>query len=1075
MKRICQRCLAFLTTLVLMVAWTLPVFAAGETYQVQYDVTYGQTEARTMLEMVNEFRTGGDAWCWDKTNTEKVQVTGLKPLQYDYALEKVAMQRAAEIAISFSHSRPDSTECWTAYDEVGNFGGKAENIAAGRTSAAATFEQWQETDKDYNGQGHRRNMLSDDMTTFAIGHVVYGGMHFWVQEFSDAPLDTNETQPNDSVTTATVKVDTDQVTQKTANTPDPITLLVGGTAELPLVDVAMTMKETWYTKPQVKAQASWEADGNGVVRVENNKLTALKAGETTLSGMVLGTPVSLRVTVEPVSLATATVTLENTQFTVTGNPIEPAVTVTLNGATLVQNTDYTVSYSDNIEVGKATVTVQGIGNYTGTVQQYFTIVACAHEWDNGVVTKEPTCLEEGVRTYTCSLCQTTRTEPIDALGHDWDEGAVTKAATCTEEGVRTYTCRRCGDTMNEAIPTVPHTPETVLGKEATCTEDGLTDGSRCSVCGATLTEQTVISALGHDFGEWETVESPSCTEGGSEKRVCKRCGYTENQNLNPTGHTWADQPTVDKEATCTEDGSQSIHCIHCEATKDSQVIPALGHDWGEGEVTKAATCTEEGERTYTCSRCQATKTAVIPALDHDWGEGVVTKEATCTEEGERTYICSRCQATKTAVIPALDHDWDDGVVTKAATCTEEGERTYTCSRCQITRTEAIPALGHTPETVLGKAATCTEEGLTDGSKCSVCDVVLEEQTVIPALGHDWGEGVVTKEATCTEDGERTYTCSRCQESKKETIPAMGHSYETIWSSDGTNHWHACEVCGDRKDVAAHSWEWVVDSEPTQNQAGKQHEECTVCGYQGRVETILPANIQDGASDTVYRVKMQQSKPEEAVERAMLEQAEARLPDNAVNKNTVFYDLELQSKTGNNTWEDVDASGLQVTVMLPFPDGTNGADYDFIVTHYMESGAIEQPAVTETENGLQVAFQGLSPVAVTAYQLKDSTAPNTPDEPETPSEPGESDTGSGQTQSGQQNQTSDPSAAATPAPVSTENVALVPAAVQVETTAPQSTIPATGDSLPVALLVVLFAAGACGMIGLTVEGIRRRNG
>lgn len=180
MKRVGQRCLALLTTLVLMFAWTLPVFAAGETYQVQYDVTYGQTEARTMLEMVNEFRTGGDAWYWNETNTEKVQVTNLKPLQYDYALEKVAMQRAAEIAISFSHSRPDGTECGTAYDEVGDFGWKAENIAAGRISAAATFEQWQETDKDHDGQGHRRNMLSDDLTTFAIGHVVYGGMHFWV-------------------------------------------------------------------------------------------------------------------------------------------------------------------------------------------------------------------------------------------------------------------------------------------------------------------------------------------------------------------------------------------------------------------------------------------------------------------------------------------------------------------------------------------------------------------------------------------------------------------------------------------------------------------------------------------------------------------------------------------------------------------------------------------------------------------------------------------------------------------------------------------------------------------------------
>ena len=95
----------------------------------------------------------------------------------------------------------------------------------------------------------------------------------------------------------------------------------------------------------------------------------------------------------------------------------------------------------------------------------------------------------------------------------------------------------------------------------------------------------------------------------------------------------------------------------------------------------------------------------------------------------------------------------------APTCTEAGYRTGTCLVCGKTiREEGDPALGHTPVTVPGKAATCTEDGLTDGSKCSVCGVILTEQTVIPALGHDWGEGVVTKEPEGFTPGERTYTC-----------------------------------------------------------------------------------------------------------------------------------------------------------------------------------------------------------------------------------------------------------------------------------------------------------------------------
>lgn len=182
LRRIGQKCLALIMALAMAFTCMVPAFAAGEQYQVELDVTYSQTEARTMLELVNAFRTSGDAWYYGKPNDEgfeeKVSVTGLQPLQYDYELEKVAMQRAAEIAIHFAHTRPDGTECWTAYEKVGSFGYKAENIAAGRITAAATFEQWKEENEPYAGQGHRRNMLSSSVTTFAIGHVVYDGYHF---------------------------------------------------------------------------------------------------------------------------------------------------------------------------------------------------------------------------------------------------------------------------------------------------------------------------------------------------------------------------------------------------------------------------------------------------------------------------------------------------------------------------------------------------------------------------------------------------------------------------------------------------------------------------------------------------------------------------------------------------------------------------------------------------------------------------------------------------------------------------------------------------------------------------------
>ena len=79
-----------------------------------------------------------------------------------------------------------------------------------------------------------------------------------------------------------------------------------------------------------------------------------------------------------------------------------------------------------------------------------------HGWDEGKVTKEPTCTEEGEKTYTCQYCGKTKTEQIGALGHDWDEGQVTKEPTCTEAGEKTYTCQRCQDTYTEEIPALGH-------------------------------------------------------------------------------------------------------------------------------------------------------------------------------------------------------------------------------------------------------------------------------------------------------------------------------------------------------------------------------------------------------------------------------------------------------------------------------------------------------------------------------------------------------------------------------------------------------------------------------------------
>ena len=109
-------------------------------------------------------------------------------------------------------------------------------------------------------------------------------------------------------------------------------------------------------------------------------------------------------------------------------------------------------------------------------------------------------------------------------------------------------------------------------------------------------------------------------------------------------------------------------------------------------------------------------------------------------------------------------------MTKAATCGAAGEKTLTCTVCGATKTEAIAATGvHTPVEVPAQAATCTEAGHAAGKQCSVCGTIISGMEEIPALGHDWGDYVITH-AVSGRDGTKTHTCSRCDTTEDEKIP-----------------------------------------------------------------------------------------------------------------------------------------------------------------------------------------------------------------------------------------------------------------------------------------------------------------
>lgn len=362
--------------LVLCFGW-LSGALAETSYTVQVTGTYGQTEARKMLSMINSFRTGGDAWYWNSDNASKTVCTGLKPLSYDYTLERTAMTRAMEIALSFSHTRPNGQSCMTAF--TGSYNYRGENIAAGNSSAERTFIQWREDDDDYSGQGHRRNMLDKNFTAVGIAHVEVDGCDYWVQEFANASsIDTNQTSANDSRSMASINILASLITQVKPPV-DSLSVECDDSVELPANSIRIDTADHWppgFPLP-VGAACSWKSGNSAVATYSSGRVQGVSAGSVMFTATALGQNLSLQVQVRGKDISGATVTLDlaNDTAVYDGTPKTPAVrSVVLNGKTLVSGVDYTVSYANNTDPGTAEVRIAGMGKYIGYATKRFTIL-----------------------------------------------------------------------------------------------------------------------------------------------------------------------------------------------------------------------------------------------------------------------------------------------------------------------------------------------------------------------------------------------------------------------------------------------------------------------------------------------------------------------------------------------------------------------------------------------------------------------------------------------------------------------------------------------------------------------------
>ena len=198
-----------------------------------------------------------------------------------------------------------------------------------------------------------------------------------------------------------------------------------------------------------------------------------------------------------------------------------------------------------------------------------------------------------------------------------------------------------------------------------------------------------------------------------------------------------------------------------------------------------------------------------------------TISATCTEPGKVTVNCTVCgKEVQVRTLESLGHDYTVKGETTPATCTANGSQTYSCSHngCTETRQETIPATGHKYKWVAvpGETATCKKAGK-EQQVCEICKVTGASRSV-EALGHEYSEWTVTRQATCKEDGEKARSCKHagCTEKETRTIPKTNeHTFVKDGSVEPESvncfqvEQQKCSVCGITKKVTtgepSHDW------------------------------------------------------------------------------------------------------------------------------------------------------------------------------------------------------------------------------------------------------------------------------
>ncbi len=398
-----------------------------------------------------------------------------------------------------------------------------------------------------------------------------------------------------------------------------------------------------------------------------------------------------------------------------------------------------------------------------------------------------------------------------------------------------------------------HTKVTVPGMAATCTEDGLTDGSKCSVCGETITEQEVIPAAGHTEVE-VAGKAATCTEDGLTDGIkCSVCGETiQKQEVIPaTGHT--EKQVEASDPTCTEPGkSAGTICATCGISlSEQEATPALGHE-------EKYTPNSNGTHTITCTRCDLSETVectytngVCDFCDYEEpvSEGGYEKVTSIAVGDTVILVCEAVSKEMSGFIQSTTYG--DGadyagaptgvyplVVEQGYTAgtyafkTPDGKYFYhSGSKNTLSLNGSISknsswmiTFDSNGNAIITNCATTSRNirwNKNDprfATYTSTQTAVQFYKYVSASTGeceHEWDNGAVTVEPKCNAEGLKVFTCTLCGETYEETLSTVDHAWvagpvvEPTCTEDGYTL-YTCLGCNDsyKSDIiptTGHTW------------------------------------------------------------------------------------------------------------------------------------------------------------------------------------------------------------------------------------------------------------------------------